>query len=303
MRAGIILAVALASTILCVPSAAQAGRYTFRTLLVPPSFTNPSPNNSTFAYGINNHDQVVGYYWTCCVVQSGGFSLRDGNYSQIIVPGEAHTLATGINARGQIVGYYFGVNSSGFGANPSGFLLNNSTFTTIVVPTATSGTTAFGLNDSGEIVGWYGQGAATHGFIYNRGQYETIDDPLGTGTYATGINSKGDVVGWYTDASGGDHGFFYNGSSFITLDDPNAAPGKTDAIGINDEGDVVGSYVDAANAAHGFLWNGISYTTLDDPLATSTAGTYAFGINDAGEIVGYYLNSNGEYGFLAKPSR
>src|SRR5262249_11541444 len=83
-----------------------------------------------------------------------------------------------------------------------GFLLSRGTFTTIDVPFATQGTEAFGINNAGQIVGFYADASGTHGFLLSGGAYFTLDDPLGANTQAFGINDAGQIVGRYRDASG-----------------------------------------------------------------------------------------------------
>jgi probable HAF family extracellular repeat protein len=171
-----------------------------------------------------------------------------------------------------------------------GFLESGGTYTTLDDPSATQGTVARGINDAGQIVGFYTNATGQHGFLLSGGTYTTLDDPLATlGTVATGINASGQIVGWYSNASG-THGFLYFDGLYAPIDDPLAAhvaTAGTFASGINASGQIVGSYVDATGGNHGFLYNpnGGTYTTLDDPLGTNTQ---AFDINDAGEIVGQY---------------
>src|SRR5204863_7137588 len=124
---------------------------------------------------------------------------------------------------------------------------------------------ANGINDSGQIVGFYTTGdlitgGRGHGFLYSGGIYTTLDDPLATGgTFATGINNAGEVVGYYFDY--GDpktHGFLYSDGIYTTLDDPSATvgsafgSGSTVANGIDDAGDIVGYYTDSTGLNHGF---------------------------------------------------
>jgi probable HAF family extracellular repeat protein len=64
-----------------------------------------------------------------------------------------------------------------------------------------------GINDSGQIVGWYPDGAGReHGFLFDHGSYTTLDVPGSSATYAQGINASGQIVGYYVDATG-THGF------------------------------------------------------------------------------------------------
>jgi probable HAF family extracellular repeat protein len=58
-----------------------------------------------------------------------------------------------------------------------GFLLEDGEFTPIAVPNAI-GTLALGINERGQIVGVYDdKQGRSHGFVYERGRYRTIDHP------------------------------------------------------------------------------------------------------------------------------
>src|SRR5215468_8208510 len=75
-------------------------------------------------------------------------------------------------------------------------------FTTIDPPGATH-SLASGINDAGQIVGWYTTGVGGyHGFLLDvDGSYTTIDVPGAIATYAEGINAAGQIVGViYRDA-------------------------------------------------------------------------------------------------------
>jgi probable HAF family extracellular repeat protein len=160
------------------------------------------------------------------------------------------------------------------------------TFTTIDDPLGT-GTEAFGINSSGQIVGYYLAGGAAHGFLYSGGIYTTLDDPdpLATATFAQGINNAGQIVGYYRDSNGNAHGFLDSNGTFTTLDDPDPLATSTFAQGIDDAGQIVGYYTEANGSRHGFRYSGGTYSTVDDSSGTSTE---IFGINGAGQIVGTY---------------
>jgi len=83
--------------------------------------------------------------------------------------------ANGINAAGQIVGRY--TDASGI---IHGFLLSGGTYTTLDDPDATTGTFPAGINNFGQIVGYYSNGFGTHAFLYNPngGTYATLFNPL-----------------------------------------------------------------------------------------------------------------------------
>jgi hypothetical protein len=70
-------------------------------------------------------------------------------------------------------------------------------------------TQALGLNDHGEVVGAYmDAGGLTHGFIFDRGHFQSVDDPDGVGTTTiNGINNRGEIVGFFVDGAGNTDGF------------------------------------------------------------------------------------------------
>ena len=106
------------------------------------------------------------------------------------------TFAFGINDKGQIVGQ----------GGRIGFLLTEGTYQQIIPPLAAitgsiSVTTAEGINNAGQIVGWYYDSSGQqHGFLLDGGMYSSIDVPFAgaSNTVATGIDDKGQVVGYFT---------------------------------------------------------------------------------------------------------
>ena len=68
-------------------------------------------------------------------------------------------------------------------------------FTPINFPLATS-TTAFGINDTGEIAGFYTDAAGnTHGFIFTGGAFSTVDVAGARSTLLTRIKNDGSITG------------------------------------------------------------------------------------------------------------
>lgn len=172
------------------------------------------------------------------------------------------------------------------------------TFTTLDVPGA-SFTAARGINDTGQIVGSFGDSTGQNlDFLYSDGTFTTLDVPGAAFTIASGINDAGQIVGTFGPPGPiGGHGFLYTGGNFTTLEVPGAA--NTSASGINDTGQIVGSFGPGGPETHGFLDTGGSFTTIDVPSAAGS--TLAFGINDAGQITGYFVTGprlNDIFGFL-----
>ena len=167
-------------------------------------------------------------------------------------------------------------------------------FTSVDYPGA-AWTTAWKINDSGQVVGQYLDTSGTrHGFLLSGGTYTTIDcpSPYTAGSGAFGINNLGQIVGGCS-APGGINGFygtspgfFLSGGVMTLLPDPGSYGGASvQAWGINDSGQIVGWYADPCLCAgHGFLYVGGTYTTLDIP---GFIDTQAYGINSFGQIVGF----------------
>jgi hypothetical protein len=130
-------------------------------------------------------------------------------------------------------------------------------YTTFDVPGAYQ-TYPQGLNDSGQIVGYYlDPGFKMHGFIFNGSSYTTLDAPGAGGTYAGGINASGQIVGGYGDARA-EHGFLLSGSNYSTFDVPES--NGTYPRGINASGQIAGQYRFGDLFSSSFLYSGGSYT-------------------------------------------
>jgi hypothetical protein len=172
------------------------------------------------------------------------------------------------------------------------------TFVILNDPNADHGTFATGVNDAGVVAGHYVVGSTNKGFVYQNGQFTTVQ-VNGADATLTSINNANTVAGFYSDAAGL-HGFtLTSGGSLTTIDDPNAVNG-TEVTGINNKGDVVGYYFDSAFTAHGFsLINGtFSPVNVTGAGTGPGAGTFAQGINDGDIVVGGVIGgTQGGVGF------
>lgn len=195
------------------------------------------------------------------------------------------------------------------------------------LPSPAGATSAFGINDKGQIVGQYtnAQGQ-TPGFalVNMKSSATTINAPSGPNAVnAQGINNFGMVVGFYVGNDGQDHGFIANLSNTkkgvltgTPVPDPTipsvaGEPGATfvfsQILSVNDAGIAVGYYGDSTTSQHGFLYNTNTgkYTFVDDPSEKFNGGvevTQITGINDSGELTGFYSDANGVFhAFTACP--
>jgi len=157
----------------------------------------PNTPSGTDGQGINNHNEVVGYWGYYY-----SFIYNNGSYTSFGYPGAAVTYASGINDSGQTSGYYQLVNSG----TPYGFFDDGGTFTSIEYPGAYA-TYAYGINNLGVVVG-YGTLSSTGnsvGFLWQAGQF-TLINPGDSNPIPYAINNNGQIVGQYNPA-GVHHGF------------------------------------------------------------------------------------------------
>ncbi len=121
------------------------------------------------------------------------------------------------------------------------------TYTTIDYPGA-CGTFAYGINNSGQIVGSWSQpgtgispcdpAASSRGYLYTDGAFTNVDFPGAVSTMAVGINNLGTIVGQWMDQNSNTHGFLLINGSYSSLDYPNAL--ITVPYGINDDNQIAG---------------------------------------------------------------
>ena len=96
-----------------------------------------------------------------------------------------------------------------------------------------------GINDRGDVVGYYDTQDTRRGFLLRHGQFTELDAPDASITLPSGIDNRGRVVGGYLDPNGiNGRGFIWEDGSYTTI----VAPGErtdTIALAINDRGDIL----------------------------------------------------------------
>jgi len=129
---------------------------------------------------------------------------------------------------------------------PSTLLAQTFTYAPINVPGATQ-TEARGVNNNGEIVGFYKTTACqdydvkvpscpTHGFKYVNGSYIKLMVPNSVSTAILGVNDLGDLVGFYTQSNGTRHGFIWFHQNVVQTIDDSSSGATTVPFGINKAG-------------------------------------------------------------------
>jgi hypothetical protein len=168
-------------------------------------------------------------------------------------------------------------------------------YTAVNAPAA-SGTFAYAINDTGEIVGYITGGQCTVtsdqtscGFIDVKGKFTTVACELVGATDFFDVSNAGEIVG-AASVIGGVVGIIWEANEAC------AALGAfgsstTEAWGVVGQ-DVVGYYVDSAGNFQGFSYSGTAQT-YKNISCPGWADTRAFGMNAAGLIVGDVAKSTG----------
>jgi uncharacterized membrane protein len=276
----------------------------FVTIDHPKATTVPATPNGqagTLASGINDRGRILGAYEGRDRVFRNFLRRRRARFTRLAAPrpgppGQLDEYSD-INNRGHIVGFY----NDEKGATTTSFLrTRKGRFVDIQVP-ASQVTGALKLNDRRQVVGIYVDAdarsnpdgtvppSAIHGFLWDDGDYETIDVPGAAATLATGINNRGQIVGSYIDAAGNYHGFRRSRKGAVrTLPEaPGAEPtaGGTQPAAINNRGEIAGLAYEADGGSRGFLLEDGEFTPIDGPDAVFTR---PLDIDNRGRIVGDY---------------
>ena len=159
----------------------------------------------------------------------------------------------------------------------------------IDMPGATR-TRVTGMNDAGDIVGFYGVGTAVNfAFVRDReGQYRDVTPPGALTATAAGINDQGDIVGSYRPAGSAiSIGYLLVDGTYSSIVFPGAT--VTDPQDINERGEICGRFV-AGGVQHGFtLIDGV-YTSYDIPHFPGATTNYTsfdmHRISRSGMIIG-----------------
>jgi probable HAF family extracellular repeat protein len=209
---------------------------------------------SSEVLGINAKGEIAGDYSTssstpCCAAGTTGILLKDGSFNLVQYPGATLTYADGINRQGDIVGSYSDTRGRAY-------LLNNSNYTSLDDPTATTTfMNALAINDRGEIVGRYADASGRYGYLLSDGQYDKIEVSNATFTGATSINNRGDIVGRYAGSNNVFHGFLLRKHPEYQITDLGTLGGTfSNAYGLNNHAHVGGGSTLPDGSLHAFLW-------------------------------------------------
>jgi len=173
-----------------------------------------------------------------------------------------------------------------------------------------------GINNRGEIAGYFGSGAADHpnkGYQlyppFGQRDYVNENFPHSVQTQVTGLNDNGITVGFWSSMNtttmvNNNFGFWEQNGHYHTADFPTgdpASPPVDQLLGVNDHDVAIGFWTDGQGNNHGYEYNIKThrFSTVTDPGAP-TASLSANAINNDGNVAGTYTNpaDNTTDGFL-----
>lgn len=250
---------------------------------------------------------VGGYYYHTATVRAA--LAKTYRVTEIApLPGFSVTQGNAINAKGQVTGRMVGWNEANHTSVIHGFSWKNGTSVDLGVALSFVGTTGYGLNDAGLIVGEletptpkpklfpdgvHSSAPAWDGFQTSSGRVTPL--PLLAGfreSRAVAINNQGQIAGTaFNHDNDYGHGFLYSKGRLTSLGTLAALKGHRHlgsmASGINQSGQIVGT----ATASGGFdiIFRAFLYDkgTMHDlgslPGYADSAGA---AINDRGQVTG-----------------
>ena len=242
--------------------------------------------NNSYALGINDSGQVVGYsyladnvtYHSFIWTMAGGMvdvgSTPDGFYSQ----------GTAINAAGDITG----ATVLGNGRQVPFYRAHDGTSASLPEVRVDQRNYGFGINDSGQVTGQrYDTGDIVHALFWQplTGRLRYVPPLAGAvHTVGTGINNLGHITGTSSIASSSGifHAMYWS-SKRGTLD-IGSVPGEIYTAGesINESDEIAGFGGDAMEA---FYWSPSTHLILLQTLGGTRSA--AFSINDGSAMAGF----------------
>jgi hypothetical protein len=193
-------------------------------------------NNKAVSVG-QSSDGAPTYAEHSYILQGSTFTFI--NHPKAIPSG---TFAYGINKFNSVVGWYIDKTTGrylGFKRHSDG------TYVDLVYPYRGVQTYPRAINDNGMVVGYYfgGPTGGTHGFLFHKWQWATLDYPNGVGTNLLGISNSGVIVGIDVKP------FIYANGTFKYIAVPDAL--STTVSGISPGGVLIGG-ADFGDHSSGF---------------------------------------------------
>jgi probable HAF family extracellular repeat protein len=219
-------------------------------------------------------------------VSAAAFALPSYSFTDVGTLGGTSVNAEAVNANGLVAGT---ASLPAGGVSP--FSSNNGSTSAIGPGAFTGDSGAFGINDSGQIVGFGRFGGSSKAFLYSNGTVQnlgTFNNAFGF-SVAYDINNSGQIVGETSGLTRG-RAFIYENGAMRGLG--TLGGGTSIAWAINDQGTVTGFASLANGQQHAFRYSGstmVGLGTLGGDFSQGTA------ISESGIIVGSSNTSSGDF--------
>jgi len=237
-------------------------------------------DNHSITFSINDSGQAVGSSYTPS--ESGHPVLWDnGSITDLGHLGSGGYGGQGgahdINNDGAVVGYSW-LNTS----ENHAFLWSNGDMVDLGSTVVGQNSSAYAINDSGQVVGVSAVNNADHACLWSQGTATLLDDPDTYLSFASDINDSGQVVGW-SSKGGVQQAFIWEGG--VRQDLGTFGQRYSRALAINNSGQILGMVYDDDVGIDHFLWSSGEIIYVNDLLPDWSVRSLN-DINDAGEIVG-----------------
>ena len=171
-----------------------------------------------------------------------------------------------------------------------------------------------GINNEGQIAGYFGSGAQGHpnkgyrlGPPYAQWTYVNENFPGSVQTQVTGLNDRGVTVGFWSgqntaNNANANFGFYRVAGRYYTVNFPtgnNASPQVDQLLGVNDHDVAAGFYTNAQGNNRGYTYN-IRARSFSRVLVPGAPGGVAgpsltaTAINNAGDVAGFYAKTSAQ---------
>jgi probable HAF family extracellular repeat protein len=194
--------------------------------------------------------------------------------------GGHNSQGNAINLSGQVAGW---ADTNKGGTDAAVWAGKKATDLGALGPLAGSYSIAYGINDSGQVVGFWAAGATainpgSHPFLYSNGTITSLPEPgnlSGPSCQARAISNNGQIAGLCVDTSGNGHLVMWQNGKVTDLGTIGhiGTVQNLEALAANNNGQIVG-----------WAAGGISFSYSNGAI-TSPATFTANGINDNGQIV------------------
>ena len=241
-------------------------------------------------YGINATGQVTGlsflpttYTYSCgypvrsCTAHPyHAFLYSNGQMTDLGTLGGHTSQGNAINLSDQVAGW---ADTSSGVSNATLWTGGKSLDVGALAPLAGSSSVAYGVNDSGQVVGAWGTNASSRPFLYSNGTVTALPEPTDfttSGCEARGIDNNGQIAGICADANGNGHLVLWSNGTVTDLGSVGSIGGVEDieSMSMSSNGQIAG-----------WAATGTAFVYSNGRI-TSPSNFWPNAINDNGVMVG-----------------